>query len=339
MKLYSALTVRGQARRLRAMAQSALRQYPLKVTCLSLVTNDFNGIFRVDTQDRQKFILRVTLPQGGHDRDHVAAEMAWLEALSRDTGLSVPRPIPACDGSLVVEAIADGVPEARLCAVFTWVPGSDLARHISPINLSRLGELSARLHAHARNFQPPAGLILLSFDRVFPFPEPVVLFDEQNSSLFNGEQRQTYEQANDWVQQAIDRLKTSGEPMRILHGDLHQWNVRLFRGVLSPIDFEDLMWGWPVQDIATTLYDLLRYDEYPILRNAFQQGYAQHKPWPERYPGEIDAFIAARGLGLVNFVLNDPSPYWHKQAGEFIERVGNRLRSLMEGKSVDNSWR
>ena len=42
--------------------------------------------------------------------------------------------------------------------------------------------------------------------------------------------------------------------MRILHNDLHQWNVRIYRGRLSPIDFEDLMWGWPVQDIATTLY-------------------------------------------------------------------------------------
>ena len=62
-----------------------------------------------------------------------------------------------------------------------------------------------------------------------------------------------YEKAIAWAQEAIDRLQASAESMRLLHGDLHQWNVRSYRGVLSPIDFEDLMLGWPVQDIATTL--------------------------------------------------------------------------------------
>ena len=62
-----------------------------------------------------------------------------------------------------------------------------------------------------------------------------------------------YEKAIAWTQEAITRLQASGEPLRLLHGDLHPWNVRSYRGVLSPIDFEDLMLGWPVQDIATTL--------------------------------------------------------------------------------------
>ncbi len=334
MKPYYALTVRGQARRLRPLALAALRQYPLDVTRLSMVTNDFNGIFRVETRDSQKFILRVTLPQGGHDRVHVAAEMAWLEALSYETELSVPRPVLAKDGSLVVEAADAGVTEARLCAVFSWVPGTDLARHITTGNIAKLGELMAKLHVHSFGFRPPPGLSLLSFDRVFPFPEPVVLFEQRYASLFSTELRQIYEQSADWAQQAVDRLIASEEPMRILHGDLHQWNVRIYRGVLSPIDFEDLMWGWPVQDIATTLYDLLRLDEYQALRSAFLQGYAQVSPWPERYPGEVDAFMAARALGLANFVLNDLSREWQRQAGEFIERTGKLLRLLLQGRPV-----
>ncbi len=333
MKPYSSLTEKGQARRLRPLALNALKRYDLDVTHLRLVTNDMNGIFRVDTTDGQKFILRVTLPEGGHDLDHVAAEMDWLAALARDTSLSVPRPLPARDGKLVVTAAAPGVPEPRLCEVFSWVPGKDLADEMTVSNIAKLGKLMAQLHLHACTYQPPAQLSLLRFDRPFPFPEPVVLFDESFVGMFPPERRAIYEKAIAWAQQSIDRLQASGEAMRILHNDLHQWNVRSFRGMLSPIDFEDLMFGWPVQDIATTLY-YFPAENFAALREAFQDGYTRHAPWPERHPGEIDSFIAARGFGLVNFVLNDPNPNWKDQAAQFVERVETRLRKLMEAHKI-----
>lgn len=311
MKSYATLTKHGQARRLRPLALNALKQYPLDVARLRLVTNDFNGIFRVDTTDGQKFILRVTLPEGGHTLEHVSAEMDWLAALARDTSLSVPRPLPARDGRLVVEAQAEGVPQLRLCEVFSWVPGKDLADDMSEANIARLGELMALLHLHARAYQPSTQLSLLRFDRPFPFPEPVLLFNEPFAALFPPERRAVFENAIAWAQESIDRLQASDEPMRILHNDLHPWNVRNFYGVLSPIDFEDLMLGWPVQDIATTLY-YFPEENYAALRAAFQGGYTRRCPWPERHPGEIDSFIAARGFGLANFILNDPNPTWKK---------------------------
>lgn len=332
MKPYKALTERGQACRLRLLALNALRHYDLEAIRLRLVTNDMNGIFRVDTRTGEKWILRITLPEGGHTLEHVTAEMEWLVALARDTELSVPRPLPTREGRLVVEAEAPGVPESRLCAIFSWVPGTDLAEHISLATIQKLGELLAGLHAHALTYAPSPALDLLRFDRVFPFPEPVILFEERFSAFFTPERYAVYHKAIEWTQESIDRLKASREPMRILHNDLHQWNVRYSRGVLSPIDFEDLMWGWPVQDIATTLYYFMDMETYPDLRTAFQQGYTQRIPWPERHPGEIDSFIAARGLGLANFILNDPNPTWNIQAAEFIERIEKRLRRLMEAR-------
>jgi Ser/Thr protein kinase RdoA (MazF antagonist) len=228
-----------------------------------------------------------------------------------------------------VESSADGVPEPRLCEIFSWVDGKNLVEDMSEANIAKLGELSAQLHAHALAYHPPAELSLLRFDRVFPFTESVVLFEKRFSNLFPPERRLIYQKGIDRVQGSIDRLKASGEPMRMLHGDLHQWNVRNARGVLSPIDFEDVMLGWPVQDIATTLYYFLR-DDYLILRSAFQAGYTRHNPWPEQYPGEIDSFIAARGIGLANLVLNDPNIASRFAPAEFVERIENRLRRLIQ---------
>lgn len=329
MKPYNELTERGQARRLRKLALIALESYDLEVAHLRLITNSTNGIFRLDTCSGQKWILRVTQPEGGHTQEHIAVEMDWLAAISRDTDLSVPRPFPAKDGSLVVEAEADGVPQPRMCTIFSWVPGTDLADHLTPDNIFLLGELSARIHLHAQTYQPPNGLSLLSFNRVFPFPETVILFEGHYSDLIPPARRAVFQRATDWAQASIDRLKESGEPMRLLHGDLHQWNVRYSRGRLSPIDFEDLMWGWPVQDIATTLYYSVDENDYLDKRAAFEQGYQRVSPWPERLPGEIDSFIAARGLGMANFVLHHPELI-DNDTPAFLERIEKRLQRLMK---------
>ena len=329
-KSYEQLTNRGQVRRLRQLALNALQHYDLDVTRLSLINNGFNGIFRVDTRSGEKYMLRVTLPEGGHTRQHVAAELAWLAALARDTDLSVPAPLPARDGSCIVEASAPGVPQPRLCEVFSWVPGGNLAECLTPLNLARLGALMARLHQHALAFAPPDGLDLLRYDRVFHFEEPVLLFEERMAPLISPERRALFQQAVDWAQRSIKRLQACGEPMRILHGDLHQWNVLVYRGVLSPIDFEDLMWGWPVQDIATTLYYFFKESEFEERRAAFQKGYTSVSPWPERFADEIDSFIASRALDMANFVLQTPNPDFSSDTPAFLERIEARLRRLLE---------
>ena len=48
MKGFSEPTVRGRARRFRLMALQALEHYDLDVVRVRLVTNETNGIFRVD---------------------------------------------------------------------------------------------------------------------------------------------------------------------------------------------------------------------------------------------------------------------------------------------------
>ncbi len=167
-KPYYDLTSRGRALRLRRLALKALEQYDLDVTHVRLITNEFNAIFRVDTATGEKYVLRITLPESGHNLDSARAEMAWLDALNRDTDLSVPRPLAAKSGEWVVRVADAGIPQPRLCAVFGWVPGTNLADRLTLDNVRKLGELSARLHVHALTFEPPLGLVTLRFDKVFP---------------------------------------------------------------------------------------------------------------------------------------------------------------------------
>lgn len=330
MKAFHELTNRGQAIRLRRMAWAALKRYDLNVERVRLLSNDFNGIFRVDTKDRKKYIVRICLPVGGHSLDMIRSETMWLTALRRDTDLGVPQPLATREGELVATVEVPGVPEPRHCVVFTWVPGSDLADRLTLENLAKLGELAARLHEHAATFTPPEGFRIRTSDSAFPFGEPMVLFDESYRDFLPPGRREVFECALERVQHALDRRYADRQGLRVLHYDLHQWNVKVFRGRLHALDFEDLMWGFPVQDIGITFYYLQGQEEYPALRAAFARGYARHREWPEQYPGEIDAFIAGRGLELANFVLQDPNPDWRQRAPAFVERTEVRLRALLD---------
>ena len=307
MRPYHELTYRGRALRLRRMAFAALAHYDLQVGRVRLLSNDLNGIFRVDTTAGEKYVLRVCLPGTvGHTLEEIRSEMMWLEALHNDANLNAPQPVATRDGRYVTTVEVDGVPEPRHCVVFTWAPGPDLADRLSPNNVFMMGELAARLHSQAESFEPPEGFWIRSKNKVFPYGEGVVIFDAEQKPLFPPERRSVYQQAVDRIQGALDRLYNRGEPPRVIHNDLHQWNVKAYHSRLFAIDFEDLMWGHPVQDIAVTLYYLVGYDNYLQLRDTFRHGYTMHRDWPEAYEGEIDTFIAGRGLTLANFVLQDP---------------------------------
>jgi Ser/Thr protein kinase RdoA (MazF antagonist) len=329
MRPFYDLTVQGRARRLRQLALNALTHYALDVTRVRLLSNDMNGIFRVDTADGRRLVLRVAVP-GDHTADQFRAEMAWLEALGRDTDLPIPAAVRARDGSLIVTEEAPGVPEPRHCMIFTWVPGRNLADQLSPDTMRLLGELTARLHLHAADYHPAEGMATYRYDRVFFYAEPLIMYDDDYAHLLPPERRALFQQAQRQVEAAIERLKASGEPVRLLHGDLHDWNVKIFRGRAGAIDFEDLFLGWPIQDIATSLYYFFNEPDYEPNLVAYRHGYERCAPWPERHPGEMRTFMAGRLLLLANFVIQDDSPEWRAQAPALFERWEGRLHRLLD---------
>ena len=330
MKDFTQLTSRGRALRLRRMALVALQRYELNVERVRLLSDDLNGIFRVDTSDGQKLVLRVCLPEAGHSLPEIRSEMMWLEALSREPDLGVPEPLANRDGALVTTVEVAGVPQARHCVVFGWMPGPDLADRLTLENVQKMGELSARLHAHAMTFDAPREFSIKTADSVFPFGDEVVLFDKVHRDLVPPARRELFRRTAKHVEAALGALYANWQGFRVLHYDLHHWNVKVFRGKLYALDFEDLMWGYPVQDIAITFYYWQDHAQFGELREAFKCGYTEYGEWPEQVRGQIDTFIAGRGLDLANFVLRDPNPEWRSSAPAFLERTEMRLRALLE---------
>ncbi len=310
MKPWNDLTEAGQIQRLRPLAMTALQSYPVTPTKLSLVGGFTNVIFRVDTA-AGPLALRVDLHQDHSDED-IAIELSWLNALSTETELDIVRYIESNDGAGAVYAGAPGVPGERRCVLFRWVPGKPLADNLTEEGYVRLGKLAAGLHLHGEEFVPPHQP--LTWDRIFYWPEevdPVVIFNPEMAHHFVGNRRATLDRAIAKVEKAFEQLGSASAQM--IHGDLHPWNVHSYRSRLIAFDFEDVTWGHPVQDVATTLFYERNHRGYADLRAAFEEGYRTLAPWPVAYDGELEHFMAARTLMFVNYVANlrdDPSEFY-----------------------------
>ena len=306
MKPFYELTNTGRARRLRGLALQALAHYDLDVAHLRLITNMYNAIYRVDTASGERVVMRVMRPGERTDAE-VDAQAIWLAELSR-AGLGVPRPIPNRDGALITHADAPGVPQARQCMLTSWIPGVNLGRRISPANVARQGALLARMHAVARDYPLPDDFAVKVFDRLYPYPEPFVLENPAALAPLPEADRALVGRLLRHVEMELVGLIASDTPRHLLHGDLHQWNVKLARGAAYAIDFDDMLLGYAVQDIGITLYYYRASAEYEALRAAFQRGYETVLPWPERFPGEVETWIAGRGLTLLNSVVASDDP-------------------------------
>ncbi|MBN2114100.1 MAG: phosphotransferase [Acidimicrobiia bacterium] len=327
---FARLTRRGRIRRLGAIARRALEERGLERASLRFLADDTNILFRAWAGDGA-FVVRIGVYGPiAHSLPEAQGETAWLTAL-RASGLTVPDPVPDLTGRLVTPIALPGVDGERLVVVFRWIPGSLLDERLAPGTLRAYGALAARLHRHAAAFRPPGDPPLPRYDRLFPFDQPEVLFTAGDTPLLPSERRAVFAEAAGRVEEAVGRLR-SGEPMRLLHGDLHVWNVLVHRGRLAPIDFEDLMWGWPIQDIGTALYYLHHRPDFPAILEGFRRGYEEVAPWPEAEPGDLDTFIAGRALVLANDVLQmPPADLGDLDVPEFFARAERRLRATLEG--------
>jgi Ser/Thr protein kinase RdoA (MazF antagonist) len=327
MKPYDALTPRGQQRRLRQLVFRALERYNLEVKRVRFLTHETNAMFRVETVDGGKFVLRIYSDDETTLRDN-QAEMFWLDALKRDTDLKVTEPVARRDGETITVASVPGVPGERRCVLFKWIPGRTLEGYLNPENYYRLGQLQARLHNHAESLNPlPPAIQPKRWDRVFYYPdEPVVYRSAEYRHLFPPERIALLDEVVGRAEAVLAQLHADPKGRMLIHGDLHYWNVHLYRGELYVIDFEDVMLGYPVQDVAITLYYGRDRDGYGAWREAFEEGYTRLRPWPAESERQIETLMAARAAMFVNYVARvDPSPL------EFVETRCEGLRRFLDG--------
>ncbi len=334
MRAFNTLTFKGQTQRLKKLALAALKKYPFQARKLSLLQADRNAVFRVDTHDGDKYVIHVADPV--FDLSETRSALWWLSALVNESAVSVPEPIRNIDGDLLTLQAIEGVPEARICTVISWVKGLELGMSATLDDVYEWAKVIAQLHQHGAQYTPPDGFTRMTYHDVLPFPtDELVIFNDDWQPLINSTTRRTiFERALEQSNKAIHRLYQQEISPQILHGDLHVWNVLRYHTTYSIIDFEDVMWGYPVQDIGTTLYYARHQPNYHDIRAAFKAGYTTITEWIETDNGNIDSMIVARFLNLYNMRLQYANPKHYADYEQFTADNETQLRHYIETGSI-----
>lgn len=313
------------------LAFDALDMYDIDVYRVVRIADHLNNLYRVDTVDGQRFALRISNPTWRSELE-LRSEISWLLALDAETDIGAHVPIPNRSGDFITTVRRPGVPEPRRSVLFSWIPGVDLVRRLTARNVQEMGRLAATLHAHGSSFEPDRPFTDRKLDRLFPRGEQVVLDDPAFGHLFADGQREVFDRAREMAEAELARLYHGPARPIIVHGDLHHENVKVDAGKLRPVDFEDIVWAYPVQDIALTYFDFRYFAPegapgYEELTAWFEQGYRQVSVWPVKGAEQIDILHVARQFWVANWVLLNDAPIHHQP---FIDRLTARFRTVLE---------
>lgn len=309
-----------EAAALLPLAERVLKRYPFLTREVTHLATHSNVMYQVIAENGQQMVLRVGTPQA-NTRSNIGFEVAWLDALSRETDLDVVRPIRTAGGALIVDEHDSVLDQTRSCVLFTWIPGAPLGRGAGPFGYRLLGQMLARLQAHGKDWQPLGGLEgMRRWDRLFYYGtdiDQVVVSNPTYGHLFEIRRRTIILRASELAAAVISESWADGGA-QVVHGDLHEWNVHMAGSRLYAFDFEDVMVALPAQDISISLYGSRAEDQFGEIQTAFRKGFESVAPWPIVDQSQLDGFHAARQVMLMNYAAR-ALPF--AEARDYIDSV------------------
>jgi len=308
VRQFSDLTHRQKLARLKEIARRGLGYFHLDAARVRFYAEHSNVLYTVEDSEGRRYMLKVTRP-GDHDLAELRAAGEWLRRINEEAPGLCMKCILSRSGDTVISVEMEGTDEPRYCSLYEWVPGVVLYRRLSRVSAERWGTLAAGLHAATERAYTAdelktirAASPLMTWNRVFYWDEEV-LFESSHHGWVSAGRREVYRAMVDRVQATLAALYDGRTQPMLIHGDLHPDNIRWHSGALTALDVEDVMWGFPIQDIAIALYYVRRRDDYPALYSAFRRGYERLRPWPVRHPDELAPHFAGRQLMFANFIL------------------------------------
>lgn len=302
--------------RMAEVAARALNRYDLGAAPrVSLLNVSENATFRVDARETPA-VLRVHR-LGYHSVAAIHSELAWLDALRADAGVPTPRVLPAVDGSQVVTVDDPGI-EPRNCVLFELLPGTEPAQDRLVGGFEELGELTARMHAHARSWVRPPGFTRFHWDFDAAFG-PRARWGRWREGIGVGAaELEILGRLEAVLRERLAGLGREPERYGLIHADLRLANLLVDGGGTSVIDFDDCGFGWYIYDLAAALSFIERDPLVDEMIDSWLRGYRRVAAPPDE--SEIWTFILFRRLLLTAWIGSHQAADIARELGEDYTR-------------------
>jgi Ser/Thr protein kinase RdoA (MazF antagonist) len=283
---------------LQILAETALKNYLLPPDSeVKLINLSENATYKVETADGQRWALRVHR-EGYHSRAAIASELEWLMNLRTTGVVTTPRPVKGLDGELI-QSVTE-----RNVVMFDWETGAEPAidQDLSK-PLEVLGEVTARMHIHARQWKRPQGFQRFTWDFDTSLGEHNPHWGKwRNGMGVDAAHAKLFGCTVDLIGKRLAAYGKDENRFGLIHCDLRLANLMMDGNAVKVIDFDDCGFGWYMYDAATPVSFYEHEPQVPALIESWKAGYRKVIDLPHADELEISTFIMLRRLLLVAWI-------------------------------------
>jgi Ser/Thr protein kinase RdoA (MazF antagonist) len=295
------------ARKLAHLAQlatDALAAYDLPTVSPPVLVNlSENATYRIDDPagDRH-WALRVHR-DGYHSTAAIASELAWLQALRNDGVVVTPRPVAGRDGRLIQHVGHRAMARPRHVVLFDWESGVEPSQKDRLTEkFATLGEVTAKMHAHARHWARPAGFERLTWDFETSLGATPHWGSWRDGMGLDAAKETLFARAVELIGRRLARFGKAPERFGLIHCDMRLANLLVDGEAVKVLDFDDCGFSWHLYDAATAVSFFEHESHVPDLLAAWVEGYRRVLDLPAEDEAEIQTFVMLRRMLLVAWI-------------------------------------
>jgi Ser/Thr protein kinase RdoA (MazF antagonist) len=286
------------------LAAAAVGRFGLPPTTTATLCNvSENHTYRIDDPESGRtYALRVHRP-GYRTAGQIESELQWVDALREDGAVDTCVPVPAPGGERVVPVSVDGAGPHNV-VLFEWLPGVEPDPEGAAViaGFRTLGAISARMHAHARAWQPPRGFDRPVWDYEHTLGRAGYWGAWQDGLGMGREERDLLDRLDAAIAARLEAYGRGSDRFGLVHADIRLANLLVDGDDVRVIDFDDSGFAWFMYDFATTVSFMEDHPRVPELREAWLEGFRGVAPLDAADEAELDTLVMLRRLLLVAWI-------------------------------------
>jgi Ser/Thr protein kinase RdoA (MazF antagonist) len=304
MSAFDALPHERKLECLRELATAALGRYELPDVSTPVMVNlSENATYRIDdASGGRRWALRVHR-DGYHSTNAIASELAWLQALRSDGVVVTPHPIPGRDGALIQGVPHPAMPRPRHVVLFEWESGVEPSEkdHLTD-KFGILGEVTAKMHRHARQWVRPPCFERLTWDFDTSLGGTPHWGSWRDGMGLDPAKEALFARTVALIGRRLDRFGKRSERFGLIHSDMRLANLLIDGDEVKVLDFDDSGFSWLLYDAATAVSFFEHEPHVPELMAAWVDGYRRVLDLPTEDEAEIPTFVMLRRMLLVAWI-------------------------------------
>lgn len=303
--------------RLGRMAHKAIALYDLSPRAMATMINlSENVTYRIDDPDNgARTVLRIHRV-GYHSLAAINSELQWMAALRLDADMETPEPIAARDGSVIQLLASPELKDPRHAVMFRFMAGHEPPEDELLAPFERLGEVSARMHEHAKHWKLPPGFTRHTWDYETSLGGRPIWGRWRDGMGVTPARGRILDRLSDLIRRRLERYGKPRERFGLTHADIRLANLLIEGTRTKVIDFDDCGFSWYLYDLGTALSFIEHRPDVPDLVESWLRGYHKVVTLSAEERQEIPTFIMLRRLLLVAWIGSHAETDLAKSLGE-----------------------